>query len=120
MNKIISLLLIISLTLLSGLADSQGFIHASLMWKKGKIVWDEFIKSSAGFGLGIISYWLIIRYLNEFKIVTPEIQSIGWFAVAIIGVAIASGKFLYWQRIDQLVALGVFVGIGWLIFHTST
>ena len=43
--------LIIGLTLLSGLADAQGFIHASTAWVNGKLIWEEGIKSLLGFAV---------------------------------------------------------------------
>lgn len=112
--------IIILLILLSGFADSQGFIHASKVWVNGMPVWKEFVKSSLGFGLGIVTFWLAIRYMDKVGIVSPEIQTILWFAAAIIGVAVLGGHFLHWKAVDQLVALGVISGIGWLLLRTNT
>lgn len=113
-------LLIIGITLLSGFADAQGFLHASKIWNSGKLVWNELGKSALGFGIGIGTYWIVIKYLQEFKIVTPEIQTILWFSVAIIGVAVASGKFIQWPLIDQIVGVGVLLGIGWILIRTGS
>tara|TARA_Y100000310_G_C20395013_1_gene674662 strand:+ start:226 stop:594 length:369 start_codon:yes stop_codon:yes gene_type:complete len=110
---------VIVLILLSGFADSQGFIYASRMWDQGKLIWSALGKSALGFGVGIITFWLAIRYMREVGIVTAEIQTTLWFATAIIGVALVSGHFLQWKAIDQLVAVGVIVGIGWLLVRTS-
>jgi hypothetical protein len=114
-----SLLLVIILTLLSGYGDSRGFIHASGMWRDGNFIFDEFIKSALGFGLGIATYWLVVKYLQEFGIVSTEIQTVIWFATAIIGVAISSGYFFKWHFIDQVVGVIAVFSIAWLLYRTS-
>lgn len=117
MSKTVTIITIIILTLLSGWGDSQGFYHASSVWDKGKFIWSEAMKSTAGYITGTIFFWFAIKFLQEFNIVTPEVQTIGWFAVTIIGVALASGKFFRWERVDQIIALGVIFGIGLLLFR---
>ncbi|MDQ6660953.1 MAG: hypothetical protein M3Z24_08315 [Chloroflexota bacterium] len=90
--------LAIGLTLLSGLADAQGFIHAANTWIHGKIVWEECGTSLLGFGIGAVCYVLVVNFLEQAGIVSAEIQTMVWFIVAIVGVALLSGKFLHWQR----------------------
>jgi hypothetical protein len=119
MNKYFIIGIIVLLTLISGFGDSQGFYHASFIWKDNKLVWTSLLKSFAGFAIGIGAYWIVIRYLHQFNIVTPEIQTIGWFSVTIIGLALLSGKLAYWNRIDQIVALFVLIGVCILIVRTS-
>lgn len=114
-----TVLIIILLTLVSGFGDSQGFIHASNIWNNGKLNVNALGKSALGFSVGIFTYWLIVRYLQYVGIVTTEVQTILWFSATIIGIALLSGKFLTWQRIDQLVATLVVFGIGWLLFRTG-
>ncbi len=41
MQQIVLVILIIVLTLLSGITDAQGFLHASTTWVDGHIVWTE-------------------------------------------------------------------------------
>ncbi len=113
-------MLIIGITVLSGLGDSQGFIHAAKMWQGGRLVLSEFGKSALGFGIGIGSYWLAVKYLKELGVLSPEIQTLIWFAITLVGVAFISGKFLRWQIIDQLIAFAVLLGIGWLLFRTRS
>jgi hypothetical protein len=120
MSLVYNATLVIVLILVSGLADSQGFIHASRTWVNGSLVWKELIKSGLGFGLGIVTFWGTIRYMREVGIVSAEIQTMLWFVAAIIGVAILGGHFFQWKLVDQLVATGVIVGIGFLLFRTST
>lgn len=112
-------LFIVGLTLLSGLADSLGFVYASKIWEGRRLVWPELAKSAGGFGVGISAYWLVVRYLKELGVSAPEIQSIFWFAVTIIGVAMLNGRFFQWQLVDKIVALVTLSGIGWLLFRVG-
>jgi hypothetical protein len=107
--------LMIVITLLSGLGDSQGFVHASKIWKNGNIIITELMFSAIGFGFGILFYWMTLRFLEEFGIVSSEIQALGWFTVTIVGVAIINRNFFDWSLAEQLVGLALLVGIGWLI-----
>lgn len=116
-DKIRSVVLIISLTLLSGFFDARGFYHAANIWQKGRLIWESLFQSFIGFSIGIMSYWIVIKYLKEVGIVMPELQTLIWFVVAIIGVAFLSGHFFHWQRIDQFISLGIVFGLGWLLFR---
>lgn len=118
-NKVGAAILIIVFTLLSGFGDSKGFVLSAKVWESGRLVWQEAVKASIGYGFGILMYWLAIRYLNQFGIVSPEIQTLGWFVVTIVGVAMFSGDFFKWQIVDRVVALCVLVGVGWLLFRTG-
>lgn len=117
--QITNWILIIILTLITGWMDSRGFIHAANIWTKGKIDLHELGLSAIGFGLGIVSYWISIRFMNSAGVVSPEIQSLIWFAAVVIGIGITSGKFTSWQKPEQIVAVLVLLGIGWLIVKTG-
>jgi hypothetical protein len=119
MHQLAIAILIIVLTLISGWGDANGFVHASSIWNEGKLIWSELLKSALSFSLGIVMYWICIRFLQEFKIVSPEIQTIGWFTVTIIGIAFFSGKFFQWQLADQIVGIAVLCGLIWLLFRTG-
>lgn len=119
LSKATTIFLIISLTLLSGFFDARGFFHAAFIWQKGKLVWHELTLSGLNFCLGIISYWVAIKYFKEVGVVFPELQTLIWFVVTIIGVAFLSGQFLHWQKAEQIVALGIILGLGWLSFRTA-
>jgi len=118
-HQIILITLIIVLTLFSGVADAQGFIHASTAWVDGKVIWAEGLKSLLGFGIGAICYILVTNYLKQVGIVSAEIQTIVWFTVTIIGVALFNGKILHWHIIDQIIALAVIGGVAWLLVRTG-
>ena len=112
-------ILIIVITLISGLADSWGFIHSARIWQEGKLVWAEVGKAALGFGVGISLYWFMLKYMTELGVVAPELQSLFWFGLTLIGTAIANGAFLEWARTEQGVAVAVLLGIGWLILRTG-
>lgn len=116
-GQVLILILVMGLILLSGIGDSQGFIHASKIWNGNQLVWSEIGKSALGFGWGIVVYWIAIRFMNELGVISTEAQTLAWFAVTIVGVAIASGDFAKWNRVEQIVALLVFLGIGWLLYR---
>ena len=114
--KVLSI--IIGLTLLSGFADAQGFLHAAQIWEGKNVSWPEIGKSALGFGSGIIVYWCALKYMAA-HVATPEMQTMLWFGVTIVGVAVASGRFAQWRATEQIVAGGVVLGIGWLLMRTG-
>ena len=118
-SQIAGIILIVILSLISGWVDAQGFVHSSRIWVEGRPIWAEALKAGLAFGFGIMIYWLVIRFLNQAGVQSPEMQSILWFSVTIIGVALISREFFKWQRVDQIVAVFVLSGIGWLLFRTG-
>lgn len=109
--------MVLGLTLLSGFFDSVGFVHASRIWRSDKIDLRELGLSAAGFAVGISIYWLVLRYLQHLATVSTEIQTLGWFSVTIVGVALMSGQIWKWERIDQSVAILVVAGTAWLLYR---
>jgi len=111
--------LILAMTLVSGIADAQGFIHADRIWQGGKARWDEVGKSALGFIIGIAVYWRSLKHMKHLGILSPETQTIVWFSVTIAGVALVSGKAFRWPLVDQAVALVVLSGVGWLMVRAG-
>jgi hypothetical protein len=111
-------LLVVGISIVSGLGDSQGFIHAARVWQGGSLVPSELAKSALGFGIGIGGYWVSVKYLQALGMLAPEAQTLVWFSVTLLGVALVSGRFLRWQTLDQVVGLVVLLGLGWLLFRT--
>lgn len=111
--------IVVVLTVLSGLADSHGFIHASRMWRDGSLDTPELLKSAAWFALGIALFWLSVRYMDAVWDLSAEVKTTLWFAATIVGVAAVSGSFLHWKPADQLVGLGVLGGMAWLLWRTG-
>jgi hypothetical protein len=114
-----SILLIAVLTVLCGIGDALGFIHAGKVWDHGRLDWVHALKSAAGFQLGVVTYWVVVRLLAGHGVVAVEVQTLFWFVATIIGVAILSGQVLRWPLIDQAVASCVLAGVGWLMYRTA-
>jgi hypothetical protein len=114
-----TLLVVVGLSLLSGLGDAQGFLHAARMWKAGRLVAGELGRSAAGFAVGIAAYWICVRYLQRCGVLAPETQTLVWFGTTLLGVALVSGQLFRWPPMEQAVAGLVFLGIGWLLFRTG-
>lgn len=118
-HKILVIAIIISLTIISGFGDAQGFIHAAHIWHGNKIIWPEVAKSALGFTAGTIVQWVSIRFIQDIKIFSPEIQTLLWFSVTMIGIALLSGDFSQWRHTDQVVAIVVLLGIAWLLLRAA-
>ncbi len=67
-------LLILTLTLISGWGDAQGFVHASGIWDGARMNPNQLLRSALAFSVGIGSYWLSLRFLAELGIVSPTVQ----------------------------------------------
>jgi len=119
MNKLVLTALVVFFTILSGIGDAQGFIHASKIWDNGKLVIREVGKSSLGYAVGIILFWIALKFLNDLGIVSSGLQSIIWFAATIIGVSIMGGDFFRWDTIDKLISIVAIICIGLLIYRTG-
>lgn len=113
------LICLVTLTLFSGLCDAQGFVYASRMWRDEMLVKTTAAKAGLWFLAGITFYFFSMRYLQQVGIVSPELQTLFWFAVTIIGVAVVNGRFVQWSGADRIVALLVLGGIGWLLLRTG-
>lgn len=115
----LSVFAIVILSIVAGFGDAFGFTHAARVWDNGKLIWSELAKSALGFTVGISSYWMVIRYLNNYGFNSASLQTIIWFTVTIIGVAILSGDFVKWSILNKSVAVAVLFGIGWLMLNES-
>jgi hypothetical protein len=115
-----SVLMIAAFTLLSGLGDAFGFICASRVWVEGRFVWVEALKCIAGFQFGMIMYWLALWKLSAHGIISVEIQTLFWFVITIVGVALLNGRVFGWPALDQAVAGGVLMGLAWLMYRGAS
>lgn len=105
--------------LTSGYFDSLGFTHAAKIWPQGQPAWPEVAKSGVGFALGIAAYWLSLKFLDQLGVRSPLVQTLAWFGMVVVGVALAEGSFPKWNRADQAVAAGIVLGLGWLMTRTG-
>ena len=111
---------VLLLCCLSGLADAQGFLHASRVWEGDRFVLPALLKSAVAFSAGIGLYWLSVRFMHQLGIHAAEMQTTIWFAATIVGVAVAGGRFARWPVADQLVGTAVILGLGWLLVRSTS
>ncbi len=111
----LSIVFAVGLTIISGVGDAQGFLHASKIWQDQQVNWGELGRSALGYAFGIAVYWFSIRFFNDLGITSPEIQTIGWFVVTITGVALFSGEFLKWNLMDQILGFVAIIAVGLLM-----
>lgn len=112
-------LLVFVLIVLSGFADSLGFVYAAKVWQAGALSWPDVGRSALGWILGMTIYVIALKYMARLGVTSAEMQTVVWFAMTIIGVVIFSGKFFSWPRLEQGVAVLVLVGLGWLLARTG-
>ena len=112
-------LLVLVLIVLSGFADSLGFVYAAKIWQGSAVSWPDIGRSALGFIGGITLYVFALKYLARMGVTSAEMQTALWFAMTIIGVVIFSGRFFAWPRLEQSVAVLVLVGLGWLLVRAG-
>ena len=114
----VAVTLFIALTAVTGMADSQGFVHASRIWDDGRWVWREAWMSGVAFAVGVVSYWVVVRFVAELGVRSAAIQTMGWFAVTIAAVALTEGGHK-WEPLDVVTAIVVVAGLGLLLYRTA-
>lgn len=114
LDTALSLAAVLVLCVISGLADAQGFVHASHVWRADGVAWAPLGRSGLGFAVGICSYVCSIRFMNRVGLATADLQYLVWFLVTLIGVAVASGSIRRWSRADLVVCVTVVAGLCWL------
>jgi hypothetical protein len=112
-------LLVLVLIVLSGFADSLGFVYAAKIWQNGALSWSDVARSALGWVVGITLYVISLKYMARLGVTSAEIQTAMWFAMTIIGVVLFSGRFFSWPRLEQVVATLVLLGLGWLLVRTG-
>lgn len=109
----------VGLTLITGVCDAYGFVHASRAWRDGNFVAREAILAVSLFMVGILTYIAVIRNLHNLGITSPEIQTLGWFATTIIGIAVIERSIFSWAYSDKAMAVVAIISVGWLVVRKS-
>jgi hypothetical protein len=104
----------------SGIGDSLGFVHAARVWEGGRSPLREIAHSGLWFSGGIGLYWLALYWARQLGIVSPGLQTVLWFAVTIVGVAVITGEFPQWRLSDQILAGVVMISMAALLFRVSS
>jgi len=106
-------------TVLTGYADSRGFVHAARVWAGGQVVWREVALSGLGFFVGVVAYWLVVRLAGELGVRSALLQTMGWFAVTIFAVALTDAGQHRWDLVDFWTVGVVVSGLGLLLYRTA-
>jgi hypothetical protein len=115
MKSSLSALLVLVLTVTSGVMDARGFVYAGRAWPGGNIDWTTVGQSMLAFFAGISLYIGAVRFMQSMGLNAVALQSGIWFVATAIGIAALDGTVVQWTRLQQLVALGVIAGLAWLI-----
>jgi hypothetical protein len=115
MKSFLSALLVLVLTVTSGVMDARGFVYAGRAWPGGNIDWIAVGQSLLAFFAGISLYIGAVRFMQSMGLSAVSLQSGIWFVATAIGIAALDGTVVQWSRLQQLVALGVIAGLAWLI-----
>lgn len=119
-DTVLSFLAVVALCVVSGLADSQGFVYAAQIWRDNEVAWAALGRSSVGFAVGIASYLVSIRFMNRIGLATADLQYLVWFLITLIGVGAASGSVRRWTAADFVVGIVVVAGLCWLTVKGAT
>lgn len=115
MKPFLSALLVLVLTVTSGVMDARGFVHAGRAWPNGNIDWAAVGQSMLAFFAGISLYIGAVRFMQTMGLNAVALQSGIWFVATAIGIAVLDGTVVQWTRLQQLVAVVVIAGLTWLI-----
>ena len=111
--------LFVALTALTGYADSQGFVHAARIWDGNALVWREAMLSGVAFFVGVVAYWVVVRFVSELGVRSAVLQTMGWFAVTIAAVVLTDPGQHRWELLDSATAVIVVSGLGLLLYRTT-
>jgi hypothetical protein len=115
MKSILSVVLVLVLTVASGVMDARGFVYAGKAWPDGSLDWGAVGQSLLAFFAGISLYIGAVRFMQAMGLNAVSLQSGVWFVATAIGIAAADGSVTQWSRGQQVVALMVMTGLAWLI-----
>ncbi len=112
---VIAALLVV--TALSAFLDAKGFVYAAQSWRSGSLVTSTAVLSLVYFIGGVTLYIVSIGFQQKLGVHSAAIQSIFWFAMTVVGVALMDGTIAHWSLAQRAVAVGVTIGIGWLLIN---
>ena len=120
MKPLLSAILVLVLTVTSGVMDARGFVYAGRAWPGGTLDWTAVGQSMLAFFGGISLYIGAVRFMQIMGLNAVALQSGIWFVVTAIGIAAMDGSLLQWTRTQQVVGALVAVALGWLITTTRS
>jgi hypothetical protein len=115
MNRLLSGVIVLVLTLLSGLMDAKGFVYAARAWPEGRLDLRFATASMLSFFAGLSLYIASVRFMKGVGVNAVALQSGIWFVITAVGIAVMDGSVLQWSRSQKIVALVVAGGLAWLL-----
>jgi hypothetical protein len=112
-------ILVLVLTVLSGVLDGRGFLYAARAWPGGSLDLRMAGASVLAFAAGLSCYVLAVKFLQQLGVGSVALQSGIWFVVTAIGISVMDGRIGEWTRMQQVVAVMIAAGLCWLIASTS-
>lgn len=106
-------------TALSAYFDAKGFVYASQSWKNGSLIASTSLLSLVNFTAGVTIYIVSIGFQQRLGVQSAAVQSIFWFAMTVIGIALLDGTISQWTLTQRMVGVVVSAGIGWLLVSTA-
>lgn len=110
---------LILLTALSAYFDARGFVYAAQTWRAGVLVPGIIFLSMVNFIGGITFYIASIGIQQRLGIESASMQSIFWFVMTVIGIALMDGTIAQWSMSQRVVGVAVTAGIGWLMVSAA-
>lgn len=108
----------IVLTILAALVEAKGYLYSFRSFTDTNGVTLIGLAILCYF-IGIVIDFTAIYLISKTHYYVPEIMSMLFMAVTIIGVAILSGQFLNWNHFNQGVAVLIMLGLCWLMYQTE-
>lgn len=111
-------LMVFGLTILSGLMDAKGFNYAPQAWQQGHLRPGVALLAISCFLSGLLLYIVAVRFMQVLGVASVAVQTAIWFVVTAVGVGLLDGSVVHWTRAQQIVAILVVLGLGWLVVTT--
>jgi hypothetical protein len=106
-------------TALSAYFDARGFVYAAQSWKNGSLIASTALLSLVNFVGGVTLYILSIGFQQRLGVQSAAVQSIFWFGMTVMGIALMDGTIAQWTMTQRAVGVVVSAGIGWLLISTA-
>lgn len=110
---------LILVTALSAYFDARGFVLAAQTWREGSLVPGAIFLSMINFIGGITFYIGSIGIQQRLGIESASMQSIFWFVMTVVGIALMDGTIGQWSMAQRVVGVAVTAGIGWLMVSAA-
>lgn len=108
----------ILITMFAGLVEARGYNTSFEAFRTGNIA-SLLALSFAWYSIGIAIDYFALFILSKSPIFIPEILSTIFMVTTIVGIAILSGQFFTWARIDQAVGVLIVIGLAWLSYRVD-